>query len=312
MWDDTLLYSCMAKLLSPLLFLAAITVANGQYIPRFDVQGHRGARGLKPENTIPAFIAALDYGVTTIELDVVVTRDRQIVVSHEPWISAAICLTPDGSPISKSREKQYNIYEMTYAEVAAFDCGSKGNASFPEQQPMRVSKPLLRDVIAAVEDHIRSVSRYEVDYNIEIKSSPDGDGKYHPPPAEFSDLVYELLDQYLPMRRVVIQSFDFRVLQYWHKKYPDVRLSALVENTRSVSANLEQLGFSPSIYSPYYKLVTRDMVRYLHRKGIRVIPWTVNDESDMLSLKALGVDGFITDYPNRPGKYKMTLGITPK
>lgn len=312
LWDVTLLYSCMAKVIAPLLILAAITVAHGQYIPRFDVQGHRGARGLKPENTIPAFIAALDNGVTTIELDLVVTRDRQIVVSHEPWMSAAICLTPDGNPISKSREKEYNIYEMTYAEVAAFDCGSKGNASFPEQQPMRVSKPLLRDVIAAVEDHIRSVSRYEVDYNIEIKSSPDGDGKFHPPPAEFSDLVYELLDQYLPMRRVVIQSFDFRVLQYWHQKYPEVRLSALVENTRSVSANLERLGFSPSIYSPYYKLVNRDMVRYLHRKGIRVIPWTVNDESDMLSLKALGVDGFITDYPNRPRKYKMTLGITPK
>jgi glycerophosphoryl diester phosphodiesterase len=301
----------MVKLVVTLLILTGVA-AQAQYIPRFDVQGHRGARGLRPENTIPAFIAALDHGVTTIELDIAVTRDRQLVVSHEPWMSAAICLTPDGRPISRSREKDYNIYEMTYEEVAAFDCGSKGNAAFPDQVPMRVSKPLLRDVIAAVEDHIRSVSRYEVDYNIEIKSSPEGDGKFHPPPAEFSDLVYELLDQYLPMRRIVIQSFDFRVLKYWHEKYPDVRLSALVENTRSVSANLERLGFNPSVYSPFYKLVTRNMVRYLHRRGIRVIPWTVNDESDMLSLKALGVDGFITDYPDRPGKYKMTLGITPK
>ena len=312
LWGVALLYSCMVKLTGLLLVMVAVTASHGQYIPRFDVQGHRGARGLKPENSIPAFLTALDYGVTTLELDLAVTRDHQLVVSHEPWMSAAICLTPDGSPISRSREKHYNIYAMTYEEVAAFDCGSKGNAAFPNQQPMRVSKPLLRDVIAAVEDHIRSRSRYEVDYNIEIKSSPDGDGKFHPPPDEFSDLVYELLNQYLPMRRVVIQSFDFRVLQYWHKKYPDVRLSALVENARSVSANLQRLGFNPSIYSPYYKLVTRDMVRYLHRRGIRVIPWTVNDESDMLSLKALGVDGFITDYPNRPRKYKMTLGITPK
>lgn len=302
----------MVKVLGPLLFLAAVTAGHSQYIPRFDVQGHRGARGLKPENSIPAFIAALDYGVTTIELDLAVTRDRQLIVSHEPWMSAAICLTPEGNPISRNRAKEYNIYNMTYAEVAAFDCGSKGNTDFPTQQAMRVSKPLLRDVIAAVEDHIRSASRYEVDYNIEIKSAPEGDGVYHPAPAEFSDLVYELLDRYLPMRRVVIQSFDFRVLQYWHKKYPDVRLAALVENTRSVSANLERLGFHPSIYSPYYKLVTRAMVSYLHRRGIRVIPWTVNDESDMLSLKALGVDGFITDYPDRPGKYKMTLGISPK
>ncbi|HLT82289.1 MAG TPA: glycerophosphodiester phosphodiesterase [Cyclobacteriaceae bacterium] len=312
LWGVALLYSCMLKLATVLFLLAFVTAGHAQYIPRFDVQGHRGARGLKPENSIPAFLTALDYGVTTLELDLAVTSDRRLVVSHEPWMSAAICLTPDGKPISRSREKAYNIYEMTYEEVAAFDCGSRGNKAFPDQQPMPVSKPLLRDVIAAVEDHIRSVSRYEVDYNIEIKSSPDGDGKFHPPPAEFSDLVYELLDQYLPMRRVVIQSFDFRVLQYWRKKYPDVRLAALVENAGSVSGNLKRLGFNPSIYSPYYKLVTRDMVRYLHRRGIRVIPWTVNDESDMLSLKALGVDGFITDYPDRPGKYKMTLGITPK
>ena len=93
-----------------------------------------------------------------------------------------------------------------------------------------MSKPLLRDVIAAVEDHIRSYTRYEVDYNIEIKSSTEGDGKFHPAPEEFSDLLYEMLDQYLPLRRVVVQSFDFRVLKYWHKKYPNVRLSALVSN----------------------------------------------------------------------------------
>lgn len=287
-------------------------MSNGQYIPKFDVQGHRGARGLKPENTIPAFITALDYGVTTVEMDLAVTKDRQLILSHEPWMSATICLDEEGNDITERNEKKFNIYAMDYDQVKNFDCGSKGNKSFPEQEKIASSKPLLRDVIVAIEDHIRSKSRYEVDYNIEIKSSPEGDNKIHPAPEEFSDMVYDLLDQYLPMERVVIQSFDFRVLKYWHKKYPKIRLAALVENKQSVDSNLKMLGFNPSVYSPYFKLLNKQRVAYLHKKGIRVIPWTVNDDSDMLSMKAMGVDGFITDYPDRPGKYKMTLELNSK
>lgn len=295
-----------------LFFLLFISVSvNAQvYTPKFDLQGHRGARGLRPENSIPAFLLALDSGVTTIELDVVITKDKQVVVSHEPWMSASICLQPDGSAITKGDDqKQFNIYQMNYEDIRGFDCGSLGNERFPEQVKMRVSKPLLKDVIVAVEDHIKSYSQYEVDYNIEIKSSPDGDGKFHPGVDEFSDLVYKLIDEYLPMERVVIQSFDFRVLQYWHKKYPEIRLAALVENIKSVQTNLANLGFSPAVYSPYYKLLKKEDVDYLHKQKIRVIPWTVNEENEMLSMRGLGVDGIITDYPDRARKYKMTLAL---
>lgn len=293
------------------LFIALFTAStlSAQYIPRFDVQGHRGARGLKPENTIPAFITALDSGVTTLEMDVVITSDNQVILSHEPWMSSSFCLDSTGSEISEKEEKRFNIYKMTYPQVSRFDCGLKGNTKFPQQSKMSQSKPLLRDVIVAVEDHIRSVTRYEVDYNIEIKSSPDGDNKEHPSVETFSDLVYELLDQYLPLDRIVIQSFDFRVLRYWHTKYPHVRLAALVENLKSIDANLHDLGFNPSIYSPHYKLINREKVRYLKGKKIRVIPWTVNEEKEMLLLRGMGVDGFITDYPDRARKYKMTLNM---
>lgn len=294
----------------PLLLITGM--ATGQYIPKFDVQGHRGARGLKPENTIPAFLVALDNGVTTVEMDLAVTKDGQLVVSHEPWMSSEICLDMNGKEIEEKNEKKFNIYQMTYAEVQRFDCGSKPNPKFPQQEKIVVGKPLLQDVIVAIEDHIKSFSRYEVDYNIEIKSSPEGDNKFHPDPEKFSDMVYELLDQYLPMQRIVIQSFDFRILKYWHKKYPHVRLAALVENTRSIDSNLNSLGFNPSVYSPYYKLLNKQKVTYLHNKRIRVIPWTVNEDSDMLSIKAMGADGFITDYPDRPRKYKMTLELKPK
>jgi glycerophosphoryl diester phosphodiesterase len=280
-----------------------------QYIPKFDVQGHRGARGLMPENTVPAFLLALDSGVTTIELDVVVTKDKKLVVSHEPWMSANICVDPSGKPLQAKEEKKYNIYQLTYDEVRQFDCGSSGNKNFPQQKKMEASKPLLSDVIGAVENHIKSYATYEVDYNIEIKSAPEGDKKFHPTVEEYSDLVYNLVDEYIPLERLVIQSFDFRVLKYWHKKYPQIRLAALVENVKSIDANIDALGFRPSIYSPYYKLLSKDKVHHLHQQKIRVIPWTVNEVSDMLSLKGMGVDGFITDYPDRARKYKMTLNI---
>jgi glycerophosphoryl diester phosphodiesterase len=282
--------------------VSAIALNAQIYIPKFDLQGHRGARGLKPENTIPGFIVALDSGVTTIEMDLAVTKDKQIVVSHEPWINPAICLKPDGSSISAKEQKKYNIYQMTYDQVRGFDCGSKGNEKFPEQEKGKVSKPLLRDVIVAIEEHIKSFSQYEVDYNIEIKSSPDGDNRFHPTPEIFSDMIYELIDQYLPWERVVIQSFDFRVLEYWHTKYPEVRLAALVENKKSVSSNLDALSFKPSIYSPHFSLLTKEEIKFLHQQKIRVIPWTVNEEEDMKKVFELGVDGLITDYPNRANK----------
>jgi len=277
------------------------------YIPKFDVQGHRGCRGLKPENTIPAFITALDSGVTTVEMDLAITSDGQVIISHEPWIAAAICLDPSGKEIKAKDEMKYNIFQMSYEQVKQYDCGSKKNERFPEQEKMKIEKPLLKDAIVAIENHIKNFSRYEVDYNIEIKSMPEGDNKFHPKPDEFSDRVYNLIDQYLPWERIVIQSFDFRVLKYWHEKYPEVRLAALVDNLKTIDENIKSLGFRPSIYSPDYQLLSKTEIKYIHELGMRCIPWTVNDKKEMQELKSWGVDGFITDYPNRARDLGYTL-----
>ena len=297
--------------LAALLFVLPLTV-SAQYIPKFDVQGHRGARGLMPENSIPAVLMAIDSGVTTIELDVVVTRDKQLVLSHEPWIASSICYDSAGGMIVEKDEKKFNIYQMTYAQVRKFDCGSKASEEFPEQQKVPTSKPLLRDVVVAIETRIKSYNSYEVDYSIEIKSSPETDKKFHPSIEEYSELIYNLMDEYIPMDRLVIQSFDFRVLKYWHEKHPEIRLSALVSNNKSIDANLDQLGFLPSVYSPQFKLIDKAKVQYLHSRKIRVIPWTVNETRDMLALKGMGVDGLITDYPNRSRRFRMTLNIPHK
>lgn len=288
---------------------------NGQLMAQskiLDIQGHRGARGLYPENTIPAFKAALDYGVTTLELDLAVTKDKQLVVSHEPWMSAAICTDPQGLSILETKEKTHNIFQMTYQQVKSYDCGSIGNVRFPDQEKMAVHKPLLLDVIRAVEKHIRDFTLYEVDYNIEIKSLPAGDNIFHPTPGEFSDLVFNLIDQYLPWERIVIQSFDFRVLKYWNKKYPEVRLAALVENDKGLDVNLKELGFIPKIYSPYFKRIDQSAVKAIQQKGMKVIPWTVNEIEDLKLMVDWKVDGIITDYPDRAASMGLTRSIDNK
>ncbi|KYG76947.1 glycerophosphodiester phosphodiesterase [Roseivirga spongicola] len=264
-----------------------------------DVQGHRGARGLVPENTIPAFIRALEEGVTTLELDVVITKDKQVVISHEPYMSISICSKPNGQPVTNSEMEQFNIYQMTYAEVSRFDCGIRGNSRFPEQQKMAASKPLLVDMIKQVENYLAEKGLPKVAYNIELKSTPKGDGISHPQVEEFADIVQTVLDQVLTNDRYTIQCFDFRVLKYYHQKYPDVDLVALVENMKGVKGNLKELGFVPEIYSPYHALLSRKDIELCHQEGMKVIPWTVNDRDRMEKLVNWGVDGIITDYPDR-------------
>lgn len=269
------------------------------YAQELDVQGHRGARGLLPENTIPAFIRAIDEGVNTLELDVVITKDKKVLVSHEPYMSSSICFKPDGSSISAQESKNLNIYEMTFEQVKGYDCGSKGNPRFLKQEKMVVHKPLLSDLIAEVEAYLKKKGLPKVAYNIELKSSPKGDDIFHPGIEEFSALVNDLLTSSLSIDRYNVQSFDFRMLKHWHKTYPKTRLAALVENGRGVEANLRDLGFTPSIYSPYHILLNNEMVELCHENKMKVIPWTVNERSAMERLVKMGVDGIITDFPDR-------------
>lgn len=284
------------RLITVLTFLSLSQFAYAQSL---DIQGHRGARGLLPENTIPAFIRAIDEGVQTLELDVVITKDKKVLVSHEPYMSSSICSKPDGSGISSDESKALNIYQMTYEQIKSYDCGSKGNPRFPKQEKMAVSKPLLIDLISQVEAYLKKNGLSKVAYNIELKSSPKGDNVYHPSVEEFSTIVYDLLAASLPMDRFNIQSFDFRILKYWHTTYPKVRLAALIENGKGVEANLRDLGFTPNIYSPYHILLNKEMISFCQQKNMKVIPWTVNERSAMERLVEMGVDGIITDFPDR-------------
>jgi glycerophosphoryl diester phosphodiesterase len=290
-----------------LIFISACATMQPQYSPPspvtsypkvFDLQGHRGARGLAPENTIPSFLKALEYGVNTLECDVVVSKDKRIVVSHEPWFSHEISTAPDGTPINAATEKQFNIYEMSYNEILRFDVGKRGHARFPRQQPMPAVKPLLSEVFREVDAYCLRHNLQPVRFNIEIKSTPEGDGKFHPAPEEFAKLLYNELQQADMIARATVQSFDVRALQAMHKLDSTLSLALLVENTMSLRENLQRLGFTPDIYSPYYRLVNAELVAQVHQRGMKLIPWTVNSLSDMKALLELGVDGLITDYPD--------------
>ena len=282
-----------------LLFMTTSVLAQ-----KFDIEGHRGCRGLMPENTIPAFKKALDLGVTTLELDVCISKDGQVVVSHEPYMNALFCSKPDGSPVTKADEKLLNLYTMPYSEIKKYDTGIRGNVLFPEQQKLATFKPLLRDVLKACESYIKLNNIPKVQYNIEIKSEEQEYGISQPATVkEFSDLVYQEIIRQISPERIILQSFDFNVLKYWHlqfkeSKYKRVRLSALVED-EMVDPSLEKLGFNPDIFSPYYKHLIKRRVDMCHDKGIKVVPWTVNEIVTMKEIKALGVDGLISDYPNR-------------
>jgi glycerophosphoryl diester phosphodiesterase len=274
-----------------------------QEMQKLDIQGHRGARGLLPENSIPAFLLALDYGVTTLELDLAVSKDGQLVVSHEPWMYFAICTDSLGNEIAEADQMNFNLHQMDYAEIVKYDCGSKGNPRFPEQKPQPSVKPLLTEVFAAVKQHLIENPKLSApSYNIEIKSMTEGDGIFHPSPAQFSDLVYNTIASSIGFDKVNIQSFDMRILQYFHQRYPDVVLALLIENEHSAEKNIENLGFTPAIYSCYYKFLTEIEVHNIHNLGMKVIPWTVNELADMQQLVDWGVDGIITDYPDRASK----------
>jgi len=266
---------------------------------KFDFEGHRGCRGLMPENSIPGFLKAIELGVTTLEMDVVISKDKKVVVSHDPFFSHEFCLKPDWSEIKEAEERNYKLFEMTYEKIKAYDCGSKVHPRFPQQKKVPVYKPLLEDVIDAAEAHASSLNLSKLFYNIEIKSTIEGDNIFHPPYEVFTDLLIDVLQKKDIFNRTIVQCFDLRPLQYLHKTRPDTTLSFLVENTLSLQENLSMLGFIPAIYSPEYILVDKGLMKFAKDNNMRVIPWTVNEIAEMKKLIEMGVDGLISDYPEK-------------
>lgn len=266
----------------------------------FDKQGHRGCRGLMPENSIPAMLHALDLGVTTLEMDVVFTKDSVAILSHEPFFNHEITTKPDGSFIDANNEKDYNIFNMSFAETKQYDVGLKPHPRFPGQQRIAAYKPSLAEVFDAVKKDMMTRRRPFPFFNIETKTHAVTDNLYHPAPAVFVELLMNVIKEKNMEESVMIQSFDPRTLQYLHQHYPGIPTVLLIEDydKRSLEEQLKELGFAPTVYSPDHSLITASLIEKCHQQNIKVIPWTVNDKATIDKLKAMGVDGVISDYPN--------------
>ncbi|WP_116105478.1 glycerophosphodiester phosphodiesterase family protein [Lewinella sp. IMCC34191] len=261
-----------------------------------DWQGHRGARGLLPENSIPAFLRALSYPeITTLELDVVISGDDRVIVSHDPFMEPEICSLPDGGDITDT----IRLRSLTAAEIATYDCGQRRHPRFPEQQSRPASKPTLAAVFAAVDRYCLQQGRDLPRYNIELKYQVDWEPELVPGRQKFAELVLQDIANWGHPELVNLQCFDPPTLAVLHELAPEMPLAYLDEAPGEVAEKMKRLGFTPEIYSPWERGLTADIIGEARSLGMRVIPWTVNEVDRMRELLALGVDGIITDYPDR-------------
>ena len=267
----------------------------------FDLQGHRGTRGLRPENTLPAFAKALEIGVDTLELDTNVTRDGVIVVMHDRRLNPDVARGPDGRWVSPPGPA---IHQLTYAELSRYDVGRLRPGTdyakeFPDQRAIDgTHAPRLSDVFALV----RAQGDRRVRFNIETKISPKAPDE-SPPPEEFARRLVDEIRAAGMQRRSTIESFDWRTLAAVQRIAPEIPAVYLTYKMDDAVAKVKDAG--GKIWSPFYKDVDEAKIREAHAAGIEVVVWTVNDPADMKRMVEWGVDGLITD---RPDVFRSAVG----
>jgi glycerophosphoryl diester phosphodiesterase len=301
--------------------LAMMTLAASLPAAAFDLQGHRGASGLAPENTIEAFSTALSIGVTTLELDVGMSKDGVLVVHHDEWLNPDITRGPDGTFLS---QRGPAIHSLTLEELKRYDVGrikpgTAYAARFPLQRPHDGARiPTLAELF----DLVQRTGAAHVRFNIETKLTPTS-GADVPEPERFANALAAAVRAAGLNDRVSIQSFDWRTLLVLRRTAPDiVRVCLTSEQPGEDTIERGKGGPSPwtagldvddfggsvprlvavagsSIWSPAFADLTSERVAEATALGIRVIPWTVNEPDQMERLIAMGVAGIISDYPDR-------------
>ena len=260
--------------------------------PKIQVHGHRGARAMRPENTIPAFEYAIRAGVDVLELDMAVTKDNVLVVSHDPYLQPPVCSGP---------QPKATIHELTLAQVREWDCGKVKNPGFAKQTPVPGTRmPTLDEVFDLA-------PRGEFQFNIETKifaAHPE----LTPSPEEFAQLVLAMVRTHHLEKRVMLQSFDFRTLHAMKKIAPEITRVALWEGSDRDFVSIAKEADAP-VVSPAYRLVTPEKVRAAHAAGLQVVPWTANNPADWDKLIAAQVDAIITDDPAELIAYLKSKGL---
>lgn len=308
---------------APVLLLALACTALVPHPPvePFDAQGHRGARGLLPENTLPAFRRALELGVSTLELDTGVTADSVVIVSHDRRLNAKVCLGPGGEPLPEAGGPLFR--DLTLAEVRRYDCGSLNPDPAKFSEPPRRNLPGTPIPTLAEVFELATGLDSEVRFNIEMKVDPTVDETV--PLEEFVDRLVALVEEHGLIDRTIVQCFDWRGLELVKRRRPDLQTAALLSpetvhgdpspwlNGLSLAGGggtarglLDAARGYVDVFSPYWRQVTPGAWGYLdstvaeiQAAGFPVIPWTVNEPRRIEKTLDLGVDGLITDYPDR-------------
>jgi glycerophosphoryl diester phosphodiesterase len=263
-----------------LLFFCTLTVLMASDAPRHIlVHGHRGARAMRPENTLPAFEYAIAAGVNVLELDMAVTKDNVLVVSHDPMLEPPVCKGPKATAV---------IHELTLQQVREWECGV-GNPNFPKQLAIPGTRVPTLDEVFALAPHSK------VQFNIETKIFADHP-ELTPSPEEFCRLVLAEIRMHHLESRVILQSFDFRTLHAMKKMDPSIRLSALYTGPAKDFVEIAKEA-GAGIVSPEYHLVTPELVQAAHAAGLQVVPWTSNKPEEWDRLIAAKVDAIISDDP---------------
>jgi glycerophosphoryl diester phosphodiesterase len=303
------------------LALAALILMRFSSADAFDLQGHRGARGLAPENTLEGFATALQIGVTTLELDLGVTKDDVVIVSHDRLLNPDFTRGPNGHflPAPGPPIRTLTLAELKQYDIGRLKPGTRYAATFSGQRPVDGARiPALREVFALTE----RMGASDVRFNIETKLTPTS-GAETADPARFADAVAAVVREHRMTARVTVQSFDWRTLAALRHIAPEIERSCLtVETPQEDTVRRGQPGPSPwtggldvddfggsipklvtaagcHIWSPFHRNVDAQAMSEARAAGIRVIPWTVNERADMERLIDLGVDGLISDYPDR-------------
>lgn len=268
----------------------------------FEVQGHRGARAARPENTLSAFRYALSEGVDTLEMDLNVTKDEVLVITHDPVINPEICLNADGTKVTKS----VRVRSLTLKQLKEYDCGSLTHPRFPGQVNQRAERiPTFEEFLLWLNSDPNPRAK-TVFLNVETKSE-EAHPDYSPEPSVFSKRVIEMAKKYGVFSRMTLQSFDFRTLVAARAMEPKTIISALIEDRPAGSLAEVASGLKADIISPNQEWLTHHDVESLHAIGVRVIPWTANTSKEWSRLVAIGVDGIISDDPKALFEFRNGL-----
>ena len=284
-----------------IILTAALALCAAACSPyrNIDLQAHRGGAGLMPENTISAMRNAIDLGVNTLEFDLHVSSDGQVVVSHDPYFHPRYSTRPDGSLVQPDDPKEY-LYTMPYDSIIRYDVGLRPVERWPRQKKLAEVKPLASDLIDFAESYAEEKGRAPMNYNIEIKSvDAEGEGTLWPEYQEFCDICIPLLLSKNLGGRLIVQTFDPRSMEYIHEQWPEVILSYLTEGQSDIEEIMAGLSFTPQWWSPNYEVVTPENVAWCHERGIKVVPWTVDDPAEIRRCARCGVDAIISNYPDR-------------